>query len=240
MIFVIILNEKFLKKFLGYKYKMPGPRPKGKPRVIRRRRFAKRRVQKTTNVNRSLQPVPSRYICKMKYSTNVATDINGQYIFNLNSLYDPDRTGTGHQPYGFDNLALLYNRYRVISCGWRISSPTASYRQIGCIPSNDLGITWDINDMKENPRAKYIIQSTGGGTMTLHGKSYLPALMGRTKTQYMADDNYQAIVNTSPVENALLYITTATNAGDAEPFAQVQVLLEFTVEWFDIKHVVRS
>ena len=106
MIFVIILNEKFLKKFLGYKYKMSGPRPKGKPRVIRRRRFAKRRVQKTTNVNRSLQPVPSRYICKMKYSTNVATDINGQYIFNLNSLYDPDRTGTGHQPYGFDNLAL--------------------------------------------------------------------------------------------------------------------------------------
>lgn len=215
------------------------PRGKGKPRVVRRRRFGRRR-QATTNVNRSLQPIPSRYICKMKYSENVVTGLDGQYIMNLNSLYDPNRTGGGHQPYGFDNLALLYNRYRVISCGWRLSSPTASYRQIGCIPSNDLSIVWDINELKENPRAKYIVQSSGGGTMTLSGKSYIPALMGRTKSQYMADDKYGSIVTTSPDEHALLYIVTATNAGAVEPSAQVQVLLEFTVEWYDIKRVAQS
>lgn len=214
-------------------------RASGRPRAMRRKRFPRRR-NPVTNVNRSLQPIPQRYICKMKYAENVVTDSNGSYIFNLNSLFDPNRTGFGHQPYGFDPLAQLYNRYRVISCGWRISSPTASYRQIGCIPSNDVGIFWSINDLKENPRAKYVVQSVGGGTMTLTGKCYLPSLMGRTKAQYMADDNYQALVTASPAEQALLYIHTASNAGDAEPSAQVQVLLEFTVEWFDIKHIVQS
>lgn len=216
------------------------PRGKGKPRVIRRRRFGKRR-QATTNVNRSLQPIPSRYICKMKYSETVSTDSTGQYVFNLNSLYDPNRTGIGHQPYGFDTLAGLYNRYRVIACGWRITSPTASYRQIGVMPSNDLGITYStFSEMKENPRCKYIVQASGAAIQTLRGKSYLPALMGRTRAQYMADDNYQAVVNTSPVENALLYIQTATNSDIGEPSAVVQVILEYTVEWFDVKHIVQS
>lgn len=241
MIFVIIFNEKFLKKFLGYKYKMPGPRPKGKPRVIRRRRFAKRRVQKTTNVNRSLQPIPSRYICKMKYAETVYSDVTGQYIFNLNSLYDPNRTGVGHQPYGYDPLAQLYNRYRVISCGWRITSPTNSYRQIGCMPSNDSGITYTtFSEMKENPRAKYIVQATGAQVAVLHGKSYIPALMGRTKAQYMADDNYQATVTSSPAELALLYIQTSTAGDVGEVGAAIQVILEYTVEFFDIKHIVQS
>ncbi len=36
-----------------------------------------------------------------------------EYVFRLNSLYDPDLTGTGHQPYGFDQFAALYSRYKV-------------------------------------------------------------------------------------------------------------------------------
>ena len=31
----------------------------------------------------------------------------------MNSLFDPNRTGTGHQPYGFDQLSTFYNRYYV-------------------------------------------------------------------------------------------------------------------------------
>ena len=32
----------------------------------------------------------------------------------MNSLFDPDQTGTGHQPYYFDQFAALYNRYTVL------------------------------------------------------------------------------------------------------------------------------
>lgn len=210
---------------------------------MRRRRFAKRRGrQATTNVNRSLQPIPSRYICKMKYSETVSTDLNGQFIFNLNSLYDPNRTGFGHQPYGFDPLAQLYNRYRVISCGWRITSPnTVIPRQLGCMPSNDPGISYTtFSELKENPRAKYVMHVPGAYALVLSGKCYIPSLMGRTRSQYMADDKYQADVTGSPAELALLYIQTSKADDSADTGANIQVILEYTVEWFDIKHIVQS
>lgn len=221
---------------------------------IRRRRAARKPRRKVarrgprqalTTVNRSLQPIANRYICKMKYGTTVATSSSGSYIFNLNSLFDPDRTGFGHQPYGFDNLATLYNRYRVIACGWRVQEPAGSTGlplTTSAIASNDLSISWsNTGIMLENPRAKYITQNPGAPAMTLRGKQYIPALVGRTKAQYMADDSYQATVLTSPSEVAVLYLQTFNAlSGDAIAGIGLQVLLEYTVEFYDLKHVVQS
>lgn len=211
----------------------------------RKQRKWKRRAQALSTVNRSLQPIPNRYICKMKYGTTVATGATGQFIFNLNSLFDPDRTGVGHQPYGFDPIANLYNRYRVIACGWRIHNPTAPTGTpviVASLPSNDLGIvTSNTGLMLEHPRCKYITTNPGATPLTLKGKAYLPKMMGRTKAQYMADDNYQSFVTGSPNELGLLYLQTFNGlSGDGFGGIGLTVLLEFTVEFFDVKHVVQS
>lgn len=211
----------------------------------RKQRKWKRRAQALGVVNKSLQPIPNRYICKMKYSTTIATGASGQYTFNLNSLFDPDRTGVGFQPYGFDPLSNLYNRYRVIACGWRVHNPVAASGTpviVASLPSNDLGmITTNTSIMLEHPRCKYVIANPGGPPVTLKGKSYLPKLMGRTKAQYMADDNYQAIVTASPNELGLLYLQTFNGlSGDGFGGIGLTVLLEFTVEFFDTKHIVKS
>jgi len=66
----------------------------------------KQRNQELGMVNKSLQPIPNRYICKMKYATHVNTTATGAYVFRINSLFDPDNTGIGHQPYGYDNLTF--------------------------------------------------------------------------------------------------------------------------------------
>lgn len=224
--------------------KMPPSRSKGKPRVVRRRRV-KRRGGVLTNVNRSLQPFANRYICKQKYATTILTDGNGRYIFNLNSMFDPDRTGVGHQPYGYDTLANLYNRYRVIACGWRVNQPvTAAGSPVttSSLPSNDPAMTFlDTGVMMENPRSKYITQIPGATAVTLRGKQYLPILFGRTKDQYMADDEYQATILASPSEFAGLYLQTFTaTSGLPLSFVALQVVLEYTVEYFDLKHVIQS
>jgi len=201
-----------------------------------------------TTVNRSLQPFANRYICKLKYATTISTNTVGnvgQYVMNLNSLWDPDRTGTGHQPYGFDNLANLYNRYRVIATGWRVQQPsfsTSSSIITAGISSNDPNISWaDTGVMLENPRTKYITQNGGAPAETLRGKIYLPKLVGRSKTQYMADDQYQATVLASPLEFMGLYLQTFSGStGLPLGGVALQVVLEYTVEFFDSKHVVQS
>jgi hypothetical protein len=39
----------------------------------------------------------------------------GNHVFSANGLYDPNITGTGHQPMGFDQLIALYARGYVVS-----------------------------------------------------------------------------------------------------------------------------
>jgi hypothetical protein len=37
----------------------------------------------------------------------------GVHVFSCNGMFDPDVTGTGHQPRGFDQLMLFYDHYIV-------------------------------------------------------------------------------------------------------------------------------
>lgn len=195
-----------------------------------------------TNSNlRSLNPISQRYICKMKYAETVSTDANGRFTFNLNSIFDPNRTGVGHQPYAHDTFATMYNRYRVISCSYRVIAPKSDATiQLAIQPANEVLTPTTAAEMKENPRSRYVTQSQGGQVIPVAGKVYIPSLTGRTKAQYMADDRYQAVFGASPDEAAILNII-ATGGSDL-PLAgnPLHVVLEYTVECFDVKHLAQS
>lgn len=177
----------------------------------------------------------------MKFAADVSTGADGFVRLNLNSIWDPTRSGvvSPDQPYGRDQLAVLYNRYRVISCGWRLTAPNNGGNiMIGALPANEVyGIAaTPFSEIRENPRAKYFVQHSTGNAQLLSGKIYLPSLVGRTKDQYMADDRYQAQIDTNPVEAAILNIcAAATNGGMITTGQNVNVLLEYTVEFFDLK-----
>jgi hypothetical protein len=64
---------------------------------------------------------PTRFRQELVYVENglVATSgaggIAGSYFFSANGLYDPNATGTGHQPLGFDQMMLMYEQYTVFA-----------------------------------------------------------------------------------------------------------------------------
>lgn len=205
-------------------------------------RRRKARVRKTLTVNRALQPFAQRYITKMKYSDTFTLNLaNGNtFYFNLNDIYDPSRTGTGHQPYGHDTMQTLYNRYRVIACSWNLTFYSGgSVVRVATIPLNELLSNTNVSAVCEMPRAKWAIQVPGGNTKMIKGKSYLPSLMGRNKTQYMDDDRYQAQYGSSPSELAVLGIVGADNA-DQTATIQCTITLNYTVESFDPKILAQS
>ena len=217
--------------------KMP---PKRTRKTKPRRKVARKKT--TVNVNRALQPIPQRFIVKQKYSQTFPINNSGfsSYGFNLNSVYDPDRSSTGHQPYGYDQLSALYNRYRVINCSWRINVASDSVVRAVAMATNDFTSFAGVSDMVERPRARYIVQQPGAPSQVLTGTVSIPSLVGRSKAQYMADDRYQAETNANPQELALLWVA-AQNMSDASINGiTCTIILEYTVEYFDLKTLTGS
>jgi len=59
---------------------------------------------------------PDRLEMSLKYSQRIlltGSASPGSQVFRLNSLHDPDQTGTGHQPLDYDQVTLIYNQYCV-------------------------------------------------------------------------------------------------------------------------------
>lgn len=67
---------------------------------------------------RALNVFPLQHRCSLRYSDEVeikglGVTPNG-YILSANGLYDPDISGTGHQPMGFDQLSAFFQHYTVL------------------------------------------------------------------------------------------------------------------------------
>jgi hypothetical protein len=67
---------------------------------------------------RLLNVFPLQHRCQLRYSDEI--EIKGYgvtpnaYAFTGNGLYDPDISGTGHQPMGFDQLSTFFQHYTVL------------------------------------------------------------------------------------------------------------------------------
>lgn len=83
-------------------------------------RVLSRSIGTQTRVPRPIKyGLPATLKMGIKYSDLVSWDLAaitlGTYTFRANDLYDPDYSGTGHQPLGFDQLMAMYNRFTVIA-----------------------------------------------------------------------------------------------------------------------------
>jgi len=78
-----------------------------------------RAASSETIISSSWMPIfPARVTKRLRYSDSfvltITTGAVASYVYRANDLFDPDFTGTGHQPMGFDPLMLFYNHFTVL------------------------------------------------------------------------------------------------------------------------------
>jgi len=200
-----------------------------KPRTSRRKSiFAVDRIQKSVGFPRS------KFVT-MKYflNTNVswAAGAMGAQIMSCNSIYDPDRTSTGHQPSNYDTWSTLYDHYCVLSSSIKV---TASCQTItGVVP-----VIWGVAVNDNTTPAS----ASDPSTMIENGSKYrmLPAYQSVSQTMTekfnasrwfgnaKPSDNREigALFGANPSDEAFFYIwATAANASasGANVFFNIEV-----------------
>lgn len=158
-------------------------------------------------------PMPLNKLVKLKYSTthNMAVGASGilgtQQKWNLNSIYDVDATGGGHQPSGFDQMAAFYNRYKVLGVDVtvRITDPTIDGMRVFFVimnPANNAEtLTGDTKDAVSEIQQSGYFDINNSGSQKIIKRFYAPIwkLSGLTKLQFDADpDNYTGPVTGDP------------------------------------------
>ncbi len=123
-----------------------------------------RRSTKRRTVTAYLDPFPMRLKAKLKYAGictfNAAAGAVASYSFAANGMYDPDITGTGHQPMYYDQLMAVYARASVTGATIKVTpigTQTAPEGTIlGVFLDNDTTTGTTLIECVERPGSKYI------------------------------------------------------------------------------------
>lgn len=201
---------------------------KKRPAPYRRRRsyrkYSRRRASaRTTSVRSRTSPIPDRFFTKLKYChigtlTTAGTPV--AHIFKMNSLYDPDHTQiVNHQPFGRDQLATLYNHYRVYGCKYSITITNLSSAyamDVAVVLKDTNALSTDMQTIAEKPYVQFRTLGMSGsssGTTVIKGYCNNPKIMGVSKERFRVDDVYTATSGNNPTKIPYLHVYAHGQAG---------------------------
>jgi len=85
----------------------------GRNNPTRRTRTAVSDLRGSIPIFPAMKRVMMRYF-ENELSFSTTGGVPGGYVFSANGLFDPNITGTGHQPMGFDQMMTFYNQATVV------------------------------------------------------------------------------------------------------------------------------
>lgn len=216
-------------------------RYKPKRKTVRR----KRRSKNTVTFRKG--PLPQTLKTTLRYEELISLNpgVGGtadNYIFSANSLYDPNVTGAGHQPRGFDELMSFYDHYVVIGAKLTVTACNrdANYSQYIAIMAKDDANTFStINDYVEQSDTRYhILSKEGGGNDCRRMSIQLspPKYAGRS----VDDNDLRGSNTTGPNEGVYFHIAAAPTQSIDSSQVDVSVLIEYIAVFSEPDHLVQS
>lgn len=172
-----------------------------------------------------------------------------EQIYRLNSLFDPDLTGVGHQPYGFDTLAGIYLNYKVnaVSIELRWTDPLTDGMAAGYLmgaPGSTVPLTGKtLKAAGEVPMIKTVMLNDSGEQVVVQ-KAYIPMhkLAGLSKLQFQANiGSYSAAVTASPTNNPIIRIAnTNVDTGVSGGTTMCHIKIRYYATFYNRRTLAQS
>lgn len=209
-----------------------------KPVRTTRKRVYKRR----SAIPRSIGP-PKQMFAKLRwtypYAVNIAASSYANREFRLNSLHDPDLTGTGDQPYYYDQYMAMFSRYRVygvkmnVLIGCTMSASNVFYPLLNINSFADQTPAWNTNGQFSAKRSIRRFLVPGQAPVKLSAYYDLRSIAGVSKTEYNSAEVFQALLGANPSRPITLAINLANQDGSATIAYAFNLQLTFYCKFFD-------
>jgi len=220
---------------------------KRRPRVRRPRRGKNRA---SVAVSRS-SPIPDRFLTKLRYSTlhaltTAGVAIPASYQFRLNSIFDPDLTGTGHQPLGHDEMATLYQKYTVRGVAWHITftnQSTTDYADV-CVMlrPNTTAVSLMSTALETEHVRRGVVGPESGSRniMTMKGYASIAKIRGVKASKVEIENEYSALIGANPNIVPTLQVYVENQNVNASITVNFRLEMVYYVTFFDRQALAQS
>lgn len=192
----------------------------------------------------SLCPPAIRVVLKYNFRCAVISAVGALslQVFSANGMFDPDITGVGGQPLGYDQWSAFYQRYRVLasSCEATWSTPDAGSNdaqtlRICLVPSSIASTFTNFEAAASQPYAKsrYVNGVIPNGAAILRSTMESAVMNGMTKQGILTNDETSALTSANPSDQWYwhCYMSTVDSTASASGFVFGTVY--YLVDFFD-------
>lgn len=158
--------------------------------------------------------LPTAVKCHFKYGDtmtliNSGASVAGAKVFSANGLYDPDVTGVGHQPRGFDQMMAMYDHFVVIGAKIKVQfwprPATTGLTMVGISVQPDNAPYTDVRNYLESANNVSLgISPDGDRCHCLVSEVNPNKFLGRSKP--MSDPQLKGSVASNPTEGAFFHV----------------------------------
>lgn len=158
----------------------------------------------------------------------------GTYVFSLNGMFDPDITGTGGQPMGFDQMMVFYEHYTVlrshVTAVIRNQSTTLYTDAALCVRADNVSTT-SIEAIMESGNATAVKLTTANGQGSLKELAINVDIAKFGGFDDILDETEsRGSVAANPTEQTYLHV----NTWNSETVGTVNIWVEIRIQYYAV------
>lgn len=190
---------------------------------------------------------PNKMLMRHRYvETGSLTSTTGSLAlqnFRANGMFDPNQTGTGHQPLYFDQMTAIYDHYTVIGSIIRVHFVSASTQTlpmiVGIMKNDDTTTTPTAAGTlcEESGTVSRLLPADDSTVFSLTQKFSAKGTFGGSA---LSNDNLQGTASADPTEQTIytLFAQTVDGAGTSTCYTWTEI--EYIAVWEELKDIATS
>lgn len=192
----------------------------------------------------------------LKYVSNIVLNgetVTSPYVFQVNGLYDPDITSTGHQPSNYDVWKTIYRtwcvtdaRFTMQLCPRGDANSNSYYGFIVTEDSSVVSSSTGTNELMEQPFSMYSATPGGDGYSNLPqgpltARIPIHTWFGAMRSVMVQDPTCRGTASANPTRPLYAVMwASPVNGGTGNGSINFRVEIEFDVVWMEPTITVHS